>query len=71
LIENDTQLAVTRQKIAELHALLLQMKRQTPYPQYREMAQAFLADIQRKEQEIHEYLLPAPAVEPVTRDQRR
>jgi hypothetical protein len=64
LIENDSQLTITWQKISDLHALL-QMKRQTPYPQHREMAQAFLADIQRMEEEIHEYLLRAPSPEPV------
>ena len=65
MIENDSQLAATRQKIAELHALLLEMKRRVPYAQYLEMAPAFLADIQRMEEEIHEYLLSAPPLEPV------
>jgi hypothetical protein len=65
LIENDTQLALTRQRVAELHALLLEMKRQVPYPEYREMAEAFLADIRRMQEEMHEYLLSAPPREQV------
>ena len=65
LIENTIQLAATHQKIAELHALLLDMKQRVPYAQYREMAQAFLDDIQRMEMEIHEYLLRAPQLEEV------
>jgi hypothetical protein len=59
------ELEVARQKIAELQALLLEMKRRVPYAQYLEMAQAFLADIQRMEGEVHEYLLSAPPLEPV------
>jgi hypothetical protein len=65
LIENETQFEVTRQKITQLHALLLEMKRQVPHSQYLEMAQAFLADIQRMEEEIREYLLRAPPLEQV------
>jgi hypothetical protein len=64
LIENETQFEVARHKISELHALLLEMKRQVPHGQYVEMAQAFLSDIQRMELEMREYLLSAPPVGP-------
>jgi hypothetical protein len=65
LVENETEFEVTRQKVAQLHALLLEMKRQVPHSQYVDMAQAFLADIQRMEAEMREYLLSAPPWEPV------
>jgi hypothetical protein len=65
LIENEPQFEVTRQKVAQLHALLLEMKRQVPHSQYVDMAQAFLADIQRMEAEMRDYLLSAPPLEPV------
>jgi hypothetical protein len=65
LIESEDQFEATRHKIVELQALLLEMKRQVPYPQYLEMAQAFLADIDRMEEEMRAYLLSAPPLEAV------
>jgi hypothetical protein len=63
LIENEPQFEATRQKIAQLHALLLEMKRQVPHSQYVDMAQAFLTDIQQMEAEMREYLLSTTSLE--------
>ncbi|MBM3241406.1 hypothetical protein FJZ31_34430 [Candidatus Poribacteria bacterium] len=60
-IENDIQLEITRKKIIAIQKLLLEMKRTVPYQQYLEMSEAFLADIKRMEEEIHQYLKEAPA----------
>ena len=65
-IENDIQLEITRKKILAIQKLLLEMKQTVPYQQYLEMAEAFLADIKRMEEEIHQYLKEAP----VSRKQR-
>ena len=59
-IENDIQLEITRKKILAIQKLLLEMKQTVPYQQYLEMSEAFLADIKRMEEEIHQYLKEAP-----------
>ncbi len=41
------------------------MKRQVPHSQYLEMAQTWAFELQRMEEEIREYLLRAPPLEPV------
>lgn len=65
LIENDAQLQITQQKISELHAILIEMKSRVPYAEYREMAEGFLADVRRMQEEIREYVLRAPTREQV------
>ena len=62
MIQNEQELAVTRQRIAAFQDALLALRRNQSPSNYAQIAKNFLYEIKKMEEEIHEYLqrLPEP-----------
>jgi hypothetical protein len=61
MIKNDTELKVTQERIANFYNLLAQFRLTIPPDDYKLMASGYLAEIEKMNAEVLEYLRRHPS----------
>ena len=64
MIQNEHELEVTRQRIKAFQDALMVLRHNQLPSNYAQIAQNFLYEIKKMEEEVHEYLQRFPASEP-------